>query len=48
MLSTYGIMLSTYGSKNRVSAPKTSQTIQLDRTAATQLRDYIERVFPGS
>jgi len=39
------LQLSTYGSDTRVSQPKVSQTIQLDRTVATQLVEVLTRAF---
>ncbi len=39
--------LSTYGSDDRASQPKVSQTIQLDRAAAEALRDALREAFPG-
>jgi hypothetical protein len=39
------IQLSTFGSDQRVSEPKVSQTIQIDRNVATELRAQIDRVF---
>lgn len=39
--------LSTFGSAERESKPKSSQSIQLDRRAARELIGVIERTFPG-
>jgi hypothetical protein len=39
--------LSTYGSDGRASQPKVSQTIQLDRTAASDLLKALREAFPG-
>ncbi|MBA4248687.1 MAG: hypothetical protein C0444_10395 [Microbacterium sp.] len=39
------IQLSTFGSANRASEPKVSQTIQLDREAAMRIRSLIEETF---
>lgn len=39
------LQLSTFGSANRVSEPKVSQTIQLDRDAALRLRALIDETF---
>jgi hypothetical protein len=38
--------LSTFGSDHRQSAPKSSQSIQLDEQRARQLIDILERAFP--
>ena len=38
--------LSTFGSEDRASAPKVSQTIQLDRNSALELRIALEETFP--
>lgn len=38
--------LSTFGSDDRQSEPKVSQTIQLDESAAAALVDAIRTVFP--
>jgi hypothetical protein len=40
------LQLATYGSDKRKIPGKTSQTLQLERTRALELRDVIERVFP--
>jgi hypothetical protein len=40
------LQLATYGSDERKIPGKTSQTLQLERTRALELRDVIERVFP--
>lgn len=47
--TTHGtlLQLSTYGSDLRQSDKKVSQTIQLDRDAASQLIAIIRRTFPG-
>jgi hypothetical protein len=39
--------LSTFGSDDRVSEPKVSQTIQLDEERATALVSALRQVFPG-
>ena len=39
------LQLSTYGSDQRKSEKKVSQTIQLDAAAAKQLRAIIDQVF---
>lgn len=39
------LTLSTYGSDNRVSRPKVSQTIQMDREVARQLMDVLKGAF---
>lgn len=39
------LQLSTFGSPNRVSEPKVSQTIQLDRETAFTLRNLIDKTF---
>ena len=39
--------LSTYGSDERASEPKVSQTVQLDRTIAEELLNALRRAFPG-
>lgn len=39
------LQLSTFGSANRVSEPKVSQTIQIDREIALKLRQLIEETF---
>jgi len=39
--------LSTYGSDQRASHPKVSQTIQLDRARATELVAALREAFPG-
>lgn len=39
--------LSTYGSDQRASQPKVSQTIQLDRARATELVAALHKAFPG-
>ena len=39
------VQMSTFGSDGRRSEPKVSQTIQLDKAAAMQVRDFIDEVF---
>lgn len=39
------IQLSTFGSDQRASEPKVSQTIQMDKEVALELRSLIDRVF---
>lgn len=39
--------LSTYGSDARVSEPKVSQTIQIDRAMAAELIEALREAFPG-
>lgn len=39
--------LSTYGSDDRASQPKVSQTIQLDRDGAELLITALREAFPG-
>lgn len=39
--------LSTFGSPDRASEPKSSQSLQLDRDAAAQLLELLRRTFPG-
>jgi len=39
--------LTTFGSTERKSAPKSSQSIQLDREAAAALAAVIRSTFPG-
>lgn len=41
------IQLDTYGSATRKLRHKVSQSIQFDRSAAKQLKQLIERTFPG-
>lgn len=41
------VHLSTFGSDNRASAPKSSQSIQIDREIAGQLMDVLRKAFPG-
>jgi hypothetical protein len=41
------LQLATFGSESRVSAPKVSQTIQLDQNAACELREALDAVFPA-
>lgn len=40
------LQLSTYGSPDRASEPKVSQTIQLDRVVATDLLAILRTTFP--
>lgn len=40
--------LSTYGSDDRESPPKVSQTIQFDREVAEQLMAALRDAFPGT
>lgn len=40
------LQLSTFGSPDRQSRPKVSQTIQLDREHAMEFRRAIDKVFP--
>ena len=39
------LQLSTFGSDDRQSEPKVSQTIQLDKNAALALRAFIDATF---
>lgn len=39
--------LSTFGSDDRQSEPKSSQSIQLDETSARELLEILERAFPA-
>lgn len=39
--------LSTFGSDNRQSKPKSSQVLQLDKETAAELMAIIKSVFPG-
>ncbi|MFF2494185.1 hypothetical protein [Agromyces sp. NPDC058064] len=39
--------LTTFGSADRASTPKSSQSIQLDRKTARELVGIIEDAFPG-
>lgn len=39
--------LSTYGSDDRASEPKVSQTVQLERPAAADLIAALRQAFPG-
>lgn len=39
--------LSTFGSVERASQPKSSQSLQLDRVAASALVAVLEATFPG-
>jgi 5-methylcytosine-specific restriction protein B len=41
------LQLSTYGSDDRASEKKTSQTIQIDRQRATELVQILMQSFPG-
>ncbi|WP_287900887.1 hypothetical protein [Arthrobacter sp.] len=41
------LQLSTFGSDNQESVPKVSQTIQLDRAMAKQMKAALEQEFPG-
>lgn len=41
------LQLSTYGSDERRSEKKVSQTIQLDEARARELVEILETVFPG-
>ncbi len=41
------LQLETYGSRNRKMVDTASQTIQLDREAARQLKKILEQSFPG-
>ena len=41
------IQLDTYGSSQRKMPGKVSQALQFDERAASQLKDLIERAFPG-
>jgi hypothetical protein len=41
------LQLSTYGSEQRQSHPKVSQTIQLDEEAAARLVALVLQTFPG-
>jgi hypothetical protein len=41
------LQLDTYGSNDRQIPGKTSQSLQLDREAAQQLKQLLERSFPG-
>jgi hypothetical protein len=43
----YLLQLSTYGSDNRQSQKKVSQTLQLDRERAAELLRIIRGTFPG-
>ena len=44
--ATY-LQLSTYGSEDRESEPKVSQTLQLDRQRAAELIEIIRQTFAG-
>lgn len=39
------LQLSTFGSATRVSEPKVSQTIQIDREIARQIRQHLDDTF---
>lgn len=39
--------LSTFGSDNRASDPKSSQSIQMDREIAGRMMDVLRKAFPG-
>lgn len=39
------LQLSTFGSASRVSEPKVSQTIQIDRDIARQIRNLLDETF---
>lgn len=39
--------LSTFGSDDRMSGHKSSQTLQLDEVAARELMDILTAAFPG-
>lgn len=41
------VHLTTFGSETRVSQPKSSQSLQLDRAAAKALREVLDQAFPG-
>lgn len=41
------VQLSTYGSDDRQSEKKVSQTLQIDRGTAAELLVIIRRAFPG-
>jgi hypothetical protein len=41
------LQISTFGSDSRASVPKVSQTVQVDRDMAKQLKGAIEEAFPG-
>lgn len=41
------LQLDTYGSPDRELQDKSSQTIQIDRRTARQLKRLLERSFPG-
>lgn len=41
------LQVSTFGSDDRVSQPKVSQTLQFDRSSAALLKQAIEAAFPG-
>ena len=39
--------ISTFGSDGRASSPKVSQTVQVNRATAEQLKAALEKTFPG-
>lgn len=41
------LQISTFGSDHRVSKPKVSQTIQMDKATALKLREAIDELFGG-
>ena len=41
------VHLSTFGSSERQSAPKSSQSIQLDESSARDLIEVLRAAFPG-
>lgn len=41
------LYIGTYGSAERMSGPKPSQAIHLDRERAAELMRILKRVFPG-
>lgn len=41
------VHLSTFGSADRTSEPKSSQSLQLNEERARELVDILERIFPG-
>jgi hypothetical protein len=42
------LQISTFGSDNRASQPKVSQTLQFDRSVAVRLIEAIEATFGGT
>jgi hypothetical protein len=42
------LQLETYGSPDRKMPDKVSQSLQLDESAAQELKRIIERAFPGT